>query len=93
MLQNECSPVHDPASEQELGPVCLDIEDDLDAADHQADRKQHQEQRKRPRRVHGERVGGRNERHQAEQRAAEADPLQQWRRQRQRDQGADRRPD
>ena len=86
-------PVHDASLEQELRPVGLDIEDDFDAADHQADRQQHQEQRDRLRRVNGDGVDKREQRHQPKQRAAKADALQDRGRQRQRGQGADRRPD
>ena len=36
--------VHDPPPDQRLGAVGLDVEDDLDAADHQPDRQQQQEE-------------------------------------------------
>ena len=86
-------PVHDPPADEGLGAVRLDVEDDLDRADHQPDRHEQEEERQRVGRMHRHGEGGRHQRNGGEERAAEADALEDRRGEGERDERADRGSD
>jgi len=69
-------PVHDATADLVLGAVGLEVQNDLDAADDDAHRKQQQEKRQRPACKARDRIEQRQERDHGQDRAAIADALE-----------------